>query len=81
VFVRPVTCAQVRAFLACVDTLIDPGMLRDDTLFTDAGADSLDFFNVLSAIQAATGVDISDQDVEKVNTPAGLAAYLNEKLA
>jgi acyl carrier protein len=79
-FARPVTCAQIRAFLAQIDTLIDPSTLRDHTPFTEAGADSLDLFNVLSAIQVATGVDIADQDIEKVSTPAGLAAYLNARM-
>jgi len=79
--VRPVTCAQIRAFLAELDTLIDSGTLRDDTLFTEAGADSLDFFNVLTAIEVATGVHIDDHDIERVNTPAGLAAYLNARMS
>lgn len=78
---RPVTCDQLRAFLAGLDTMIDPGKLRDDTRFTDAGADSLDFFNVLTSIHAATGVEIPDQDVPLVNTLAGLAAYLTDRMA
>lgn len=78
---RPVTCATIRAFLAQLDTQIDLDKLQDDTLFTEAGADSLDFFNVLTKVQTATGIAIADKDIEQVNTLAGMAAYLNTRLS
>jgi acyl carrier protein len=76
----PVTAAQIRAFLARIDSVIDFDKLEDTTPFTEAGADSLDFFNIISEIQTATGLDIANQDVEQVNTLAGLVAYLNARM-
>jgi acyl carrier protein len=76
----PVTAAQVRAFLASIDSVIDVDKLQDTTPFTEAGADSLDFFNIISEIQMATGLHIDDQDVEQVNTVARLVAYLNARM-
>ena len=76
----PITSAQVRAFIAEMDSVIDMSKLHDTTPFTEAGADSLDFFNIISEIQAATGVYIADQDIEQVNTLAGLVVYLNQRM-
>ena len=76
----PITSAQVRAFIAEMDSVIDMSKLHDTTPFTEAGADSLDFFNIISEIQAATGVYIADQDIEQVNTLAGLVVYLNARM-
>jgi acyl carrier protein len=76
----PLTPGQVRAFIARMDSVIDMSKLHDTTPFTEAGADSLDFFNIISEIQAATGVYIADQDIEQVNTLAGLVVYLNQRM-
>lgn len=76
----PVTAAQIRAFLESMDSVIDLDRLEDTTPFTEAGADSLDFFNIICEIQKATGLDIADQDVEKVNTVDRLVVYLNTRM-
>jgi acyl carrier protein len=81
VLAPPITPAKLRAFLARMDSAVDLEKLQDTTPFSDAGADSLDFFNIISEIQAASGIEIADQDIEQVNTLAGLAAYLNTKLS
>lgn len=76
----PITPAQMRVFIAQMDSVIDMDKLQDTTPFTEAGADSLDFFNIISEIQTATGVYIEDEDIEQVNTLAGLVAYLNQRM-
>lgn len=76
----PITSAQMRVFIARMDSVIDMDKLQDTTPFTEAGADSLDFFNIISEIQTATGVYIEDEDIEQVNTLAGLVAYLNRRM-
>lgn len=78
--VPPLTSAQVRAFIERMDSVIDMSKLHDSTPFTEAGADSLDFFNIISEIQSATGIYIADQDIEQVNTLAGLVVYLNQRM-
>lgn len=77
----PVTADQIRAFLESMDSVVNLDKLQDTTPFTEAGADSLDFFNIICEIQMATGLNISDQEIEQVNTVAGLVAYLNAKMA
>lgn len=76
----PITTAKIRAFLATMDPVIDFDRLQDTTPFTEAGADSLDFFHIISEIQIATGLDIADQDIEQVNTVARLVVYLNARM-
>lgn len=76
----PITSSQLRAFLARMDPVVDLDKLEDTTPFSEAGADSLDFFYIISEIQSATGLDIADQDIEKVTTLAGLAGYLNARM-
>ena len=78
--VPPISLAQMRAFIARMDSVIEMDKLQDTTPFTEAGADSLDFFNIISEVQTATGVYIADQDIERVNTLAGLVVYLNERM-
>jgi acyl carrier protein len=77
---RPVSSAQVRELLISLDTVIDIQKLTDQTRFTDAGADSLDFFNIIAAIQDACDITIPDDDLEQVGTIQKLVEYLNAKL-
>jgi acyl carrier protein len=77
---RPVSSAQIRAFILGLDTVIDIQELKDGTRFVDAGADSLDFFNIIVEIQVASGLVIPDNDIELVGSIEGLASYLNAKL-
>ena len=79
--VPPITSSQLRDFLARIDPVIDLDKLQDTTPFNEAGADSLDFFYIISEVQNATGLDIADDDIEKVTTLAGLAGYLNARMS
>ena len=78
--VRPVSSTEVRALLSTLDTVIDMHKLTDQTRFLDAGADSLDFFNIIAAIQDAGNIAIPDNDLEQVGTIENLVRYLNAKL-
>jgi len=78
--VRPVSSGDVRALLATLDTVIDMHKLTNQTRFLDAGADSLDFFNIIAAIQDAADITIPDNDLEQVGTIEKLVQYLNVKL-
>jgi acyl carrier protein len=77
---RPVSSAQVRALLVSLDSVIDMQKLTDQTRFLDAGADSLDFFNIIAAIQDAGQITIPDNELEQVGTIEKLVQYLNAKL-
>ena len=78
--VRPVSSTEVRALLSTLDPVIDTHKLTDQTRFLDAGADSLDFFNIIAAIQDAGNITIPDNDLEQVGTIENLVRYLNAKL-
>ena len=77
---RPVSSEQVRQLLGTLDTVIDMQKLTDQTRFLDAGADSLDFFNIIAAIQDAGQITIPDNELEQVNTVEKLVRYLNTRL-
>lgn len=77
---KPVSTDQLRILISGTDTGLNLKKLKDTTRFVDAGADSLDFFNLIVAIQEAYKITIPDNDLGKVNTLNKLAKYLNEKL-
>jgi acyl carrier protein len=77
----PISTAELRELIARVDTVADLKKLMDTTRFRDAGADSLDFYNLIVAIEEEYGVTIADSDLGEVNTLEKLAKYLNERLA
>jgi acyl carrier protein len=76
-----ISTAELRELIARVDTVADLKKLTDTTRFRDAGADSLDFYNLIVAIEEEYGVTIADSDLGEVNTLEKLAKYLNERLA
>lgn len=78
--VRPVSSTEIRALLSTLDTIVDMHKLTDQTRFLDSGADSLDFFNIIAAIQEAANITIPDNDLEQVGTIEKLVQYLNVKL-
>lgn len=79
--IPPISAAQLRARIARIDTLaIDLDKLQDNMSFVEAGADSLDLFSIISEIEEAAGLNIPDEDVEKVSTLNDLASYLNARM-
>jgi len=54
--------------------------LADDTPFPDSGMDSLALLELVSELQRVYGLEISDDDVEKMSSLAGTALYLSERM-
>jgi acyl carrier protein len=77
---RPVSTAQLRELLTTIEMPVKLNQLKDKTLFKDAGADSLDFFNLIVAVEDAYGITIPSDHLSLVNTLNGLAHYLNDRL-
>ena len=79
---NPVSPAQIRDML-----LASPSWARalpniaDDTPFADCGMDSLALLELVSELQRVYGVEIPDDDVEKIATIADTARYLNQNLS
>lgn len=76
----PVSTTELREVIAGIDTMIKFSELKDNTPFRDASADSLDFFNLVLAVEDAYGIKIPSDHLGQVNTLDSLAIYLNERL-
>lgn len=58
---------------------VDIEKVTDDASFVeDMGADSLDTVELVMALEEEYGVDIPDEDVEKVTTVKDVIAYIDE---
>jgi acyl carrier protein len=55
--------------------------IADDTPFPDCGMDSLALLELVSELQRVYGVEIPDDDVEKIATIADTARYLNQHIS
>lgn len=60
---------------------VPPEKLTEDAHFiNDLGADSLDITTLLMEVNDKYGIDIPDEDAQKLDTVGKLVNYLKEKL-
>ncbi len=60
---------------------VDPNQVTPEAHFIDdLGADSLDTVELVMAFEENFGVEIPDEDAEKISTVKSAIAYLEEKL-
>lgn len=58
---------------------LDPGDIGDeDHLMDDLGIDSLDFVNLLSALQMRLGIPLPEIDYPRLTSVAALSKYLGD---
>jgi len=70
---------KVKAIIAD-QLMVDPEEVQDESSFVeDLGADSLDTVELIMEFEDEFGVEISDEDAEKISTVGEAVAYL-EKL-
>lgn len=64
-----------------VDQLgVDEGQVKPDTSFVDdLGADSLDVVELVMALEEEFGIEIPDEDAEKIGTVKEAVNYIEEK--
>lgn len=72
---------ELRRLISGIDTGVDFAKLTDRTPFAQVGADSLDFFNIILAVENAFGITPSDEEVGSLNTIEGMVQYLTRKLS
>jgi acyl carrier protein len=56
----------------------DPEILKPDTTWKDMEADSLDLVQVLVALEDKYGIEISDEDAEKLSNFGDMINYIAE---
>lgn len=76
----PIGRDEVLAAIRDSEMLDDVSRLRDDVKLTEQGIDSLGMFNVLLVLSERYGIQIPDQDAEKLNTISQIAEYFNLRL-
>ncbi len=60
---------------------VPPEKITEDAHFiNDLGADSLDITTLLMEVNEKYGIDIPDEDAQKLDTVGKLISYLKEKL-
>lgn len=67
---------KIRAFLSEVKDGLDYSAASPDTSFEDAGLDSLDSSSLLLLVQEEFGVDITDEDADRLTTIAKLRDFI-----
>lgn len=59
---------------------VDPERVKPEASFIDdLGADSLDIVELVMAMEEEFGIEIPDEDAEKLKTVGDVASYLNAK--
>ena len=53
--------------------------MDDDAAFQDCGVDSLALLELVSELQQVFGLEIPDDDVERISSIADVARYLNQR--
>jgi len=72
------TVGKIKALVA-EQLDVDIEKVTDEASFIeDLGADSLDTVELVMALEEEYGVDIPDEDVEKVTTVKDVIAYIDE---
>lgn len=57
----------------------DETIASDATLTEDLGADSMDSYSLVSALEVEFAIEIPDHDIPKLQTVRQLVAYVQEK--
>jgi len=71
---------KVRAIISD-QLMVDPEEVLDESSFVeDLGADSLDTVELIMEFEDEFGVEISDEDAEKISTVGEAVAYLEKLL-
>lgn len=59
---------------------ISSDQLKEDTVFTDLGADSLDLFQIISALEEEFDMEFENDDAEKLKTVGDAIEYIKKAL-
>ena len=68
--------------IICEQLMVDPETVNDDSSFVeDLGADSLDTVELIMEFEDEFGIEISDEQAERISTVGEAVGYLEKLLA
>lgn len=70
---------QIREIIAETNTRHDWSKVPRDASFDELKLDSLDRFDLIVGLQGAAGIDVPDDDVEKLSSIAAVEQYFSDK--
>lgn len=73
-----ITSDDIRSIIQDTVLGFDASALRDDQTFRDAGIDSLDFINILFAVDERHGTHIPDDRVKECNSIQAILDFVND---
>jgi len=66
--------------IICDQLTLDPSQVTPDSSFLeDLGADSLDIVQLIMALQEEYGLEISDEDAEKIRTVQDIVDFIDNR--
>ena len=73
------TEAQIRKIIAESNSTVDWPSQDKETTFQSLGLDSLDYYDIIVGMQEASGFEVPDSDVAKLQSIAAIEAYFADK--
>ena len=70
---------KIKAIIAEVLNVDENEITMETTFTDDLGADSLDLFEMVMALEEEFGIEIPSEDLEKIVTVNDIIGYLKEK--
>lgn len=58
---------------------VDKASITMESTFTDLGADSLDLLEIILKLEEQFGIEINDDDAEKMSKMSEVVAYINDR--
>ena len=58
---------------------LDPASINDASTFQDLGADSLDMVQIIMQLEEIFGIEIRDEDAEKMVNVGDVVSYIHER--
>jgi len=77
-FTRKDTLDRIVALIA-QELKVDPERVNEEVTFQELGADSLDMVQIIMKLEELFGVEINDQDAEKMATLHDVVDYVHER--
>lgn len=72
-----ITADKIKAMLSEINGSIQASELKDDVDLSDQGIESLDTFDFFLQVEEEYGVEVADDELEKLNTVEKIVNYVN----